>query len=137
MGGSPQRYRAGRRVCHGEQFPYQGGHPQERRHPRPLVFAGPNMLNFILSFSIRHRWLVLIAAAGVGLLGVYNYRNLSIDAVPDITNIQVQINTEAPGRSEEHTSELQSRGHLVCRLLLEKKKKNTGKHAISKDLRSI
>src|SRR5439155_22884503 len=30
---------------------------------------------------------------------------------------------EFPGRSEEHTSELQSRGHLVCRLLLEKKKK--------------
>src|SRR6266702_5066109 len=29
-------------------------------------------------------------------------------------------------RSEEHTSELQSRGHVVCRLLLEKKKKNTG-----------
>src|SRR5690625_6686831 len=29
-----------------------------------------------------------------------------------------------PKRSEEHTSELQSRGHLVCRLLLEKKKKN-------------
>src|SRR5215510_15271070 len=31
------------------------------------------------------------------------------------------------GRSEEHTSELQSRGHLVCRLLLEKKKKTTDK----------
>src|SRR5690625_7014048 len=31
----------------------------------------------------------------------------------------------SPGRSEEHTSELQSRGHLVCRLLLEKKKHNT------------
>src|SRR5207253_11159159 len=31
--------------------------------------------------------------------------------------------TEFPSRSEEHTSELQSRGHLVCRLLLEKKKK--------------
>src|SRR3712207_7139451 len=30
----------------------------------------------------------------------------------------------APGRSEEHTSELQSRQYLVCRLLLEKKKKN-------------
>src|SRR5690625_6357696 len=29
---------------------------------------------------------------------------------------------DTPGRSEEHTSELQSRGHLVCRLLLEKKK---------------
>src|SRR5690625_6791861 len=36
---------------------------------------------------------------------------------------------KTPGRSEEHTSELQSRGHLVCRLLLEKKKKqNTVKH---------
>src|SRR5439155_12387410 len=32
--------------------------------------------------------------------------------------------TPATQRSEEHTSELQSRGHLVCRLLLEKKKKN-------------
>src|SRR5437660_7567407 len=32
------------------------------------------------------------------------------------------------GRSEEHTSELQSRGHLVCRLLLEKKKKKKKKH---------
>src|SRR5437660_4163299 len=32
------------------------------------------------------------------------------------------------GRSEEHTSELQSRGHLVCRLLLEKKKKKTTKN---------
>src|SRR5437660_6252822 len=34
--------------------------------------------------------------------------------------------TRAPVRSEEHTSELQSRGHLVCRLLLEKKKRATG-----------
>src|SRR5690625_1251841 len=34
--------------------------------------------------------------------------------------------TEWLWRSEEHTSELQSRGHLVCRLLLEKKKKNGG-----------
>src|SRR5690625_7106081 len=33
-------------------------------------------------------------------------------------------NDLTPSRSEEHTSELQSRGHLVCRLLLEKKKKN-------------
>src|SRR5690625_6330692 len=34
---------------------------------------------------------------------------------------------EAAGRSEEHTSELQSRGHLVCRLLLEKKNKPRGR----------
>src|SRR5437870_7458105 len=34
----------------------------------------------------------------------------------------------SPGRSEEHTSELQSRGHLVCRLLLEKKNQKDCKH---------
>src|SRR5437870_9384600 len=33
------------------------------------------------------------------------------------------VKVRSGGRSEEHTSELQSRGHLVCRLLLEKKKK--------------
>src|SRR2546422_7347447 len=38
---------------------------------------------------------------------------------------QVREALSATGRSEEHTSELQSRLHLVCRLLLEKKKKNT------------
>src|SRR5207253_8118793 len=40
--------------------------------------------------------------------------------------------TAAPVRSEEHTSELQSRGHLVCRLLLEKKKKKKKKKKHSK-----
>src|SRR5690625_6362090 len=38
--------------------------------------------------------------------------------------------TEIPSRSEEHTSELQSRGHLVCRLLLEKKQKNRSLFAV-------
>src|SRR5437870_6507292 len=38
-------------------------------------------------------------------------------------DVEVLYDAHAP-RSEEHTSELQSRGHLVCRLLLEKKKKN-------------
>src|SRR5437870_11085986 len=40
------------------------------------------------------------------------------------------------GRSEEHTSELQSRGHLVCRLLLEKKKKTTKRTKIIDTIRS-
>src|SRR5688572_17553051 len=35
-----------------------------------------------------------------------------------------------PGRSEEHTSELQSQSNLVCRLLLEKKKKKEPKHSV-------
>ena len=57
------------------------------------------MLNFILSFSIRNRWLVLVAVTAVAALGIYNYQRLPIDAVPDITNVQVQINTEAAGFS--------------------------------------
>src|SRR5688572_4491535 len=57
------------------------------------------MLDQTISFSIRHRWLVLLAALVLAALGVYNYQRLPIDAVPDITNVQVQINTEAPGYS--------------------------------------
>ncbi|MEI7864247.1 MAG: CusA/CzcA family heavy metal efflux RND transporter, partial [Chthoniobacterales bacterium] len=48
---------------------------------------------------IRQRWMVLLAVLCVAALGVYNYQRLPIDAVPDITNIQVQINAEAPGYS--------------------------------------
>jgi cobalt-zinc-cadmium resistance protein CzcA len=55
------------------------------------------MLNRIVSFSLAHRWLVLLVAAGLATLGFYNFNRLPIDAVPDITNVQVQINTEAPG----------------------------------------
>src|SRR5215203_2142070 len=57
------------------------------------------MLERILHFSVRHRWLVVVATLAVGAWGLYNYSQLPIDAVPDITNVQVQINTEAPGYS--------------------------------------
>jgi heavy metal efflux system protein len=57
------------------------------------------MLDKLLQFSIQHRWAVLLLALGMGALGVYNYQRLPIDAVPDITNVQVQINTETPGYS--------------------------------------
>ena len=57
------------------------------------------MLEKLLQFSIRHRWFVLLATLGLAALGVFNFQRLPIDAVPDITNVQVQINTEAPGYS--------------------------------------
>ncbi len=57
------------------------------------------MLEKLIKFSIAHRWMVLLAAIGIAVLGAYNYNRLPIDAVPDITNVQVQINTEAPGYS--------------------------------------
>ena len=57
------------------------------------------MLERLLRFSIAQRWIVLLAVLGMAALGLYNYGRLPIDAVPDITNVQVQINTEAPGYS--------------------------------------
>lgn len=57
------------------------------------------MLEKAIYASIRHRWLVMFAVLGTMMLGAYNFNRLSIDAVPDITNVQVQINTEAAGYS--------------------------------------
>jgi heavy metal efflux system protein len=57
------------------------------------------MFERILKFSVHQRWLVLLVTIGVAALGIYNFKHLPIDAVPDITNVQVQINTEAPGYS--------------------------------------
>ena len=57
------------------------------------------LLERVLGFAVRQRWLVLLGTAAVAVVGVYNYPRLPIDAVPDITNVQVQINTEAPGYS--------------------------------------
>ena len=57
------------------------------------------MFEKIIRFAIEQRWLVLLMVLGMAALGVYNYQKLPIDAVPDITNVQVQINTAAPGYS--------------------------------------
>jgi cobalt-zinc-cadmium resistance protein CzcA len=51
------------------------------------------MLERILKFSIHHRFLVVILAVAVAGLGVFSLQRLPIDAVPDITNNQVQVNT--------------------------------------------
>ena len=63
------------------------------------------MLDRILSYSLHHRWLMLALVAGAAALGVYNYQRLPIDAVPDITNVQVQINTAASGYSPVETEQ--------------------------------
>ena len=57
------------------------------------------MLERILRASIAHRWLVFVLVLALSGLGIWNYSRLPIDAVPDITNVQVQINTVAPGYS--------------------------------------
>ena len=57
------------------------------------------MIKQILQFSINRRWLVLSLMTILIAIGAWSYQQLPIDAVPDITNVQVQINTEAPGYS--------------------------------------
>lgn len=57
------------------------------------------MLETIIKQSITHRWLVLVSVLAICALGIYNFNRLPIDAVPDITNVQVQINTAADGYS--------------------------------------
>jgi cobalt-zinc-cadmium resistance protein CzcA len=51
----------------------------------------------IFQYAIRHAWLIMVLVLGIAAVGFWNYQRLPIDAVPDITNVQVQVNTEAPG----------------------------------------
>lgn len=55
------------------------------------------MIDHIIRFAVARRWLVLALVAGLAALGAWKFTELPIDAVPDITNVQVQINTPAPG----------------------------------------
>tara|TARA_R110002072_G_scaffold3830_6_gene27344 strand:+ start:16502 stop:19636 length:3135 start_codon:yes stop_codon:yes gene_type:complete len=57
------------------------------------------MLNLIVNFAVERRWIVLVLAFLIACLGLYSAFKLPIDAVPDITNVQVQINSEAIGFS--------------------------------------
>ncbi|AMO95861.1 cobalt-zinc-cadmium resistance protein CzcA [Collimonas fungivorans] len=63
------------------------------------------MFERIIRFAIEQRWLVMLAVFAMAALGIYNYQKLPIDAVPDITNVQVQINTSAPGYSPLETEQ--------------------------------
>src|SRR5947209_16888658 len=57
------------------------------------------MLNSIIESSLNNRFFVLMATALVAGLGLYSAGHLPIDAVPDLTNVQVQVITEAPALS--------------------------------------
>lgn len=57
------------------------------------------MFEALLRFSLRFRWVMLSLVVVILALGAFSYTKVPIDAVPDITNVQVQINTEAKGYS--------------------------------------
>lgn len=63
------------------------------------------MIERLIAVSLQQRWLVLLLALGAVALGAWNFQRLPIDAVPDITNVQVQINTRAPGYSPLETEQ--------------------------------
>ncbi len=55
------------------------------------------MIHFLTKFSVEKRWLIMMFTLLLIGLGIYNAKKLPMDAVPDITNVQVMINTEADG----------------------------------------
>ena len=63
------------------------------------------MFERLIRFAIEQRIVVMIAVLLMAGLGIYSYQKLPIDAVPDITNVQVQINTAAPGYSPLETEQ--------------------------------
>src|SRR3712207_8794574 len=73
------------------------------------------------------RWSWLLRCGSVGL-------PLAASAPRSSGNTNKRVKKPARSRSEEHTSELQSRQYLVCRLLLEKKKEKTCRHCIIQNI---
>lgn len=62
-------------------------------------------MNALINFAVHRRWLILAGTLLLVAIGLYSAQKLSVDAVPDITNIQVQINTQAPGYSPLETEQ--------------------------------
>lgn len=63
------------------------------------------MIESLLRFSIAKRWLIITLTLVLMGVGYWSYQKLPIDAVPDITNVQVQINTKADGYSPLETEQ--------------------------------
>ncbi|MFO0667338.1 MAG: CusA/CzcA family heavy metal efflux RND transporter [Polyangiaceae bacterium] len=57
------------------------------------------MIAAIVGTSVRHRWVVILFVLLSSLLGIRAWRTLPVDAVPDVTNVQVQVLTASPGLS--------------------------------------
>src|SRR5690606_40418772 len=96
-------------------FAWPGGQALARHLlDTPNVVAGRRVLDFAAGSG-----LTAIAAAMAGAAAV------TANDIDAFAAAAIRLNAAANGRSEEHTSELQSRENLVCRLLLEKKKQAT------------
>ncbi|MBI3465486.1 MAG: efflux RND transporter permease subunit, partial [Planctomycetes bacterium] len=63
------------------------------------------MLNWIIGFSLRHRLLIIAGVIALAAVGALSLRYLDIDAFPDTTPVQVQINTTAPALGPEEVEQ--------------------------------
>ena len=64
------------------------------------------MIDRLIEMSVARRFLVVVLALGLLGYGIYSVSNLNVDAFPDVTNIQVQVNTTAPGLAAEEVEKL-------------------------------
>src|SRR3989449_3762203 len=101
-----------------------------RRPPRSTLFPYTTLFRsrMIVLFDLSAKYGALPLGTGnksERLLGYFTWHaddTPPVNPLGDLFKTQVRALARHVGRSEEHTSELQSRLHLVCRLLLEKKK---------------
>jgi cobalt-zinc-cadmium resistance protein CzcA len=61
------------------------------------------MINSLLHLAVTRRWMMLLLALLLAAIGVFSYQRLPVDAVPDITNVQVMVAARAPGYSPLET----------------------------------
>src|SRR2546430_3733700 len=87
-----------------------------RRPPRSTLFPYTTLFRSVASYADEERGVEIRAVAG-------GYKMYTKPQQHDVVRRFIK-SLRPPLRSEEHTSELQSQSNLVCRLLLEKKKKN-------------
>lgn len=64
------------------------------------------MLNAIVDWAVRSRLLVVIGLFAAVIVAVFTIPRLNLDAFPDVSNVQVVINTEAPGLAAEEVEQL-------------------------------
>ncbi len=86
--------------------PFQGVPPKS---------GNADVLNALIDFSLRHRFLVILGSIACAIAGGFALRQLDIDAFPDTTPVQVQINTAAPALGAE---EIEQRITLPIELVL-------------------
>ena len=64
------------------------------------------MFQFIVNFALKNRLLIVIGLIALCIVGYISLQKLNLDAFPDVTNIQVSVNTEAPGMAAEEVEKL-------------------------------